>query len=618
MKNRISFLAVLLYLFTVSNMLLAQASHDIDFESNGVGSDWEWIVSENDDNPPLEFVANPAPGGINTTATVAKFTARQSGNPWALFFTSDDGEFTVDATNAIIKMMVYKSVTSPIHFKIEGATGTPLELTSENTLVNQWEEITFDFTAVIGNTYNTFVIIPDFYARTAEHIVYVDNIEIPDGVVIVLAEPSEPAPTPSVAQDDVLSIFSDAYTNLDGVNLNPGWGQATQFSIVDIQGDSAMVYGNLNFQGIEFGSNQNLTATGMGYLHLDFWTPNSEAFKVFLISPGGNEQSYTLVPPVENETWISADIPLSSFGSVDLGNVFQMKFEGNGTVYVDNIFFYSGQSGVTEPATAAPTPNLPASSVISLFSNPYNNVNVDTWSTDWDNADVSDIQIEGNDTKLYTNMVFAGIEFTTETIDATNMTHFHLNVWVPAPSATPSEFKVKLVDFGADNSFQGGDDSEHELAFDLNSHPGAANGEWLTFDLPLSDFTGLTSRANLAQLIMVATPNTVYVDNVLFHTGVSSVEEIGNVVPQEFSLEQNYPNPFNPSTKIKFNLPEANNVKLAIYNALGQEVATLVNNYMSAGSYEFNFDASNLTSGIYFYSVSAGRYSSIKKMMLVK
>ncbi|GJQ62363.1 MAG: hypothetical protein SCALA702_14160 [Melioribacteraceae bacterium] len=618
MRKLVKYLTAMVILFAVSNNFYAQALHDIDFEPNGVGADWNWIVSENDDNPPLEFVANPAPGGINTSATVAKFTARQTGNPWALFLTSDDGEFTVDATNAIIKMMVYKPATSPIHFKIEGATGTPLELTSENTLVNQWEEITFDFTQVIGNTYNQLVIIPDFYERPGEHVIYIDNIEVPDGVVVTLPEPTTPAPTPAFASENVVSVYSDAYDDIEGTNLNPGWGQSTTFSFVDIQGDSAMVYGNLNWQGIEFGSNQNLTAAGMGYLHIDYWTPNSEALSVFLISPGGNEQSVALVPPVVNESWVSADIALSSFGSVDLADVFQMKFEGNGTIYVDNIFFYTGEPGLTEPAEAAPTPTIPASSVMSLFSNAYNDVNVDTWSTDWDEADVADVQIEGDDTKMYTNINYAGIEFTTETIDATSMTNFHMNVWVQAPTATPSDFKVKLVDFGADNGYQGGDDSEHELAFDLNSFPGAANGEWLTFDLPLSDFTGLASRANLAQLIIVATPNTVYVDNVLFHSGVTSLEEVANVVPDEFSLEQNYPNPFNPSTKIRFNLPEANNVKLSVYNTLGQEVATLVNSYMNAGSYEFNFDASDLTSGIYFYSVTAGNYSSIKKMILIK
>ncbi len=618
MKNKLTFLFAMLFFVAMSSAIFAQPSHDIDFEPSGVGADWNWIVSENADNPPLEFVANPAPGGINTSATVAKFTARQAGNPWALFLTSDDGEFTVDANNAIIKMMVYKPVISPIHFKIEGATGTPLELIDSNSVINQWEEITFDFSQMIGNTYNQLVILPDFYARPQDNIIYIDNIEVPDGVVISLPEPTVPAPTPALSPSNVISVYSDAYTDIAGTNLNPGWGQSTAFSFIDILGDSAMVYGNMNYQGIELGSSQNLTAAGMEYLHVDFWTPNSSNLGVFLISPGGIEAEVKLVPPGGTETWVSADIPLSSFTGVNLADVFQMKFVGNGTVYVDNIFFYFGEPGLTDPPGAAPTPTVAPSDVISLFSNAYMNVPVDTWSADWDNADVSDVQIDGNDTKLYTNMVFAGIEFISQTIDATNMTHFHMDIWVQAPTTAPSLFKIKLVDFGADGAFGGGDDVEHEITFDLNGFPSVGAGEWLGFDLPLSDFTGLTTRGHMAQIVLVSDPNKVYVDNVYFYSNLTDVEEVSTAIPTEFSLGQNYPNPFNPTTKINFNIPEPSSVKLTIYNMLGQEVYTLLNDFMNAGSYEFNFDASNLTSGTYFYSITAGNFHSVKKMLLIK
>ncbi len=91
-----------------------------------------------------------------------------------------------------------------------------------------------------------------------------------------------------------------------------------------------------------------------------------------------------------------------------------------------------------------------------------------------------------------------------------------------------------------------------------------------------------------------------------------------NVVPNEYSLEQNYPNPFNPTTTIKFSLPEASNVKLTIYNAIGQKVAEIVNSTMDAGSYSFNWDATNVASGLYFYELNTNNFSSVKKMMLLK
>ena len=89
-------------------------------------------------------------------------------------------------------------------------------------------------------------------------------------------------------------------------------------------------------------------------------------------------------------------------------------------------------------------------------------------------------------------------------------------------------------------------------------------------------------------------------------------------IPTQFELSQNYPNPFNPSTTIKFSVPEANNVILKVYNILGQEVKTLVNQQMAAGAYTVNFDASHLASGMYIYSLQSGSFSVTKKMMLLK
>ncbi len=105
---------------------------------------------------------------------------------------------------------------------------------------------------------------------------------------------------------------------------------------------------------------------------------------------------------------------------------------------------------IAPPDTPAPAPTLPAADVISLFSNVYSDVPVDTWSAGWDLADVTDLEIAGDDVKVYTNLIYAGIEFATETIDATAMTHFHLDVWVPEGNV----FRVKLVDFGADGDLR--------------------------------------------------------------------------------------------------------------------------------------------------------------------
>jgi hypothetical protein len=91
-----------------------------------------------------------------------------------------------------------------------------------------------------------------------------------------------------------------------------------------------------------------------------------------------------------------------------------------------------------------------------------------------------------------------------------------------------------------------------------------------------------------------------------------------NGLPTVFALEQNYPNPFNPSTTIQFSLPRASDTKLIVYNVLGQRVATLVNEHMTAGVHSVQFDAKSLATGVYFYRLEAGSYVTSKKMLLLK
>jgi hypothetical protein len=88
--------------------------------------------------------------------------------------------------------------------------------------------------------------------------------------------------------------------------------------------------------------------------------------------------------------------------------------------------------------------------------------------------------------------------------------------------------------------------------------------------------------------------------------------------PKSFTLEQNYPNPFNPSTVIKYQVPVTTNVILKVYNILGKEVATLINEAKSTGEYECRFDGSHLASGLYIYTLKAGNTIQSKKMLLIK
>jgi hypothetical protein len=98
----------------------------------------------------------------------------------------------------------------------------------------------------------------------------------------------------------------------------------------------------------------------------------------------------------------------------------------------------------------------------------------------------------------------------------------------------------------------------------------------------------------------------------------TSIKQNGSAIPEEYSLEQNYPNPFNPATTIMFNIPIQDHVTLKVFNSIGQEVSMLHSGVLPAGSHQINFDASKLTSGIYFYQIKTQSFTSTKKMMLLK
>jgi hypothetical protein len=232
MDSRNKTLLVLFYVLLKSGgMVLAQNS-PIDFETGGYGATWTWTVFENGGNPSLEIVTNPNTGDINSSATVAKFTALQAGQPWAgceSLHGSDIGTFSLDATNSTLKIMVYKTVISDVGLKFVIPTSGSLgEIKVANTVTNAWEELTFDFSSHIGLPeaigIDQIVVFPDFNlgGRTQDNIIYFDNISFSPATVP--GSPAEAAPTPTLAEANVISIFSDAYTNIDGVNLNPVWG----------------------------------------------------------------------------------------------------------------------------------------------------------------------------------------------------------------------------------------------------------------------------------------------------------------------------------------------------------------------------------------------------------
>jgi hypothetical protein len=128
-------------------------------------------------------------------------------------------------------------------------------------------------------------------------------------------------------------------------------------------------------------------------------------------------------------------------------------------------------------------------------------------------------------------------------------------------------------------------------------------------DIRLMDETGKTVNFNLKS------GEDIVINNATINKLMVSSE----LIPSVYSLEQNYPNPFNPSTVIEFSLPEnVGNVQLSIYNALGEKVAELVNTALTAGKYKYQWNASNVATGMYIYELRTDKFVSVKKMLLLK
>ncbi len=343
-----------------------------------------------------------------------------------------------------------------------------------------------------------------------------------------MAQPTTAAPTPMVPSADVISMFSDAYNDVPVDTWLTFWSNATGGNIVPIAGNDTRLYENVDFLGIETVNNP-IDASGMTFFNIDVWTPDMTTFRVKLVDfdPGGTTEGEIAFTPIQ-AGWNTFQIPMADFFDATLttgpalansSTISQLILSGlptgGGTMYIDNVYFSAPAIDPNVPAVAAPNPTCDAANVISMFSDAYTDVPVDTWLTVWSSASGGGITpIAGNDTRQYGSVDFLGIETVNNQIDASGMEAFNIDVWTP----NMTTFRVKLVNFGP------GGNSEHEIAFTPTL------SGWNTFSIPMTDFTGLTGTSNIAQLILSGLPvgaGTLYIDNVYFSDcggcGASSV-----------------------------------------------------------------------------------------------
>ena len=298
---------------------------------------------------------------------------------WAPYQTTKSADFTVNGDNVLnytnfnfvgiqfssptvdasvmshlhVDLFIPNAIAAGTNFKVQlvdfgadGVAGGTDDKSSVVTFVSptlvskSWISLNIPLSSYTGLTSRTHIGQIIFEGTNITNF-YADNIYFYNDGSIIPSVPTTAAPVPTVPSANVTSVFSDAYTNVSGTNLNPNWGQATVATQVSIAGNNTLKYAGLNYQGIELGSAQNVSSKT--HLHLDYYTSNSTSLKIYLISPGPVEKAYTLTVPSSGAPsiggWRSIDIPLTAFSPVNLGNVIQLKFDGNGNIYLDNIYF---------------------------------------------------------------------------------------------------------------------------------------------------------------------------------------------------------------------------------------------------------------------------------------
>lgn len=496
----------------------------------------------------VEYADNPSKSGINTSDRVLKITEQSGNDTWSgFFFDLEEVVVFPDEMNAV-KLQVYSvSPGQNVLLKLEDATDDSSfeESIVSTTQTNAWEELVYNFNPANSGKFDRFTMIMNQdNANDTETTYYLDNVafsapkaeETGDdgadtGTGAEATEPNVSAPTPSHKAQGVLSVFSDAYDDIPNVEFNPQWGQQTVQSTIEVaDGDEVLKYENLNYQGIEFKNevgdgNKPIDVSKKTMIHLDYWVSNSTTLRFFLI----NSALQTGSDPTENSfdldvsrvsQWVSIDIPLSHYtDAVDLTKIDQFKIDGDGTVYLDNIYFHSEGASLT-PTAAPSSPRHSADMVISIFSDAYDNIGGVDLNPSWGQATTATVEDVSESEKIlkYTNLDYQGIQFGEQNvgIDVSKMTHLHIDYFIE--SAT--ELRFFLISTGP----------TVEVPYTLSVDPA---GQWMRLEIPLSDFTKDDTKLDLSKVWQFKvdigdsdSPANVFFDNLYFYRDIEKKDKL--------------------------------------------------------------------------------------------
>jgi hypothetical protein len=451
-------------------------------------------------------IDNPDPSGINTSDKVASYTKPAGSEVWAGTTIALDEPIDFSSDKYISMDVWSQAAGTPVTLKIENLDDADIfvETTVETTVGNEWETLTFDMSAVDpAIKYGRIVLFFNLGTPGADETYYFDNIQ---------TTTLEPLKLPMNFDSDAVTYAANVFngTSFEVVSNPDQSGANTSASMV-----GAITNAGNNWEGISFNLEEPADFSGDDKtITMKFWS--DVATPILLKFEGGVNG--------ERQNEVSANHSGTGWEEITFNfSTDAVKSYIDGSQGVGEPFVPTGQYAtmiifVDGPGNTAGTFFLDdislgstSTSYISLFSEFGDDVTVDTWRTDWSASDYEEVDFDGRSTKHYFNLDFVGIETVAEQLDVTDMTYFHFDVWIE----NGSTLRVKLVDVGSDGSFDGGDTTEDEEVFE-----DLPQGEWVSLDIPLSDFANLANRTNIAQLIFSGLPAgevDVYLDNIYFH-----------------------------------------------------------------------------------------------------
>jgi len=472
----------------------------IDFESETLNYTFSNFGGGEGAGAPV--IDNPDPSGVNTSDKVASYTKPEGSETWAGTTIALDEPIDF-STERFISVDVWSpEAGTEVLFKIENLDNADLfvEALATTTVAEGWETLTFDMNAIDPSIeYGRIALFFNFNIPGTGETYYFDNIETTRLELLKLPINFE-SENINYAWGGFGGAGASVIDNPDMSGINTS-AKVTELS----KGDGSEVWAGVSLDLDEALSFENGTTVKMKTWSPEAGVPILLKFEDSDSEPDGNGNPSVFVEVTQNTTvaneWEELSFDLSSFEAFDesigydrLIVFYDFNSPGEGTsFYFDDVTIGDAQS-----------------EYISMFSDLGEDVTVDTWRTEWSVSDYEEVEFDGRLSKHYFNLDFVGIETIANPIDATNMTHFHTEFYTDNATV----FRVKLVDLGPDGVFGGGDDSESEIIIE-----NPAQNEWVSLDIPLSEFDNLAGRSNIGQLIYSGLPAggvNVYVNNIYF------------------------------------------------------------------------------------------------------